>query len=127
MPRGRESANRLGLRLLQAQLLRLTERRAEALAALQAFKDTTADPWYRDLARVLLGEVAAGSLEKRATESPANGVTYHTALGLQAESDRRPDVAIEHYLRALDSSLKEWYEYNLSKARIENLRGKKEE
>jgi hypothetical protein len=51
-------------------------------------------------------------------------VTFHTALGLQAEAAPNPSLAIEHYLLAMDSSLSEWYDYTLSKARIEKLRGK---
>jgi len=125
--RGRESANRLGTRLMHAQLLALAGRADEASVALRRYRDQTRDPWYRDLARALLDELPVAALNERAHGDPANLLTLHTALGLQAEGDRKPALAIAHYLEALESPLEDWYEYSLAKARIAKLRAKKEE
>jgi hypothetical protein len=97
----------------------------QAKAALSVFRSTTTDPWYRDLSRVLLGEISAASLEARCHDNPANQVTLQTVLGLQAEVDKRTDLAIKHYGLALDSALNNWCEYELSMARIQTLRSKK--
>jgi len=44
---------------------------------------------------MLLGEITAGSLEKRVRAAPADLLTLHTALGLQAEADN--SVAENHF------------------------------
>ena len=121
---GRASGNRLGLGLFRAQLLQLAGRGPDAAAALKAFQSTTADPWYGKLARLLRGEIAANSLAAAAGSDPTYQVTLETALGLQAEAINDKTSALRHYSQALETAQSNWMEYQLSKARIMQLREK---
>jgi len=119
---GRQSARRLRICLLQAQLLRLSGCKNQSLAALQKLRDSTIDPWYRDLAYMLLGEVTVKSLSECARSYPHYQLTLYTALGLRSEAEEDVATALNYYRCAMDSSLTHCPEYVFSKARVTALR-----
>lgn len=118
---GRENANSLGVGLLRAELLNAAGRREESRAALRHFAAQAA-PWYRDLAKCLLGEIPVNAMQARAGERPEDLVTLECALGLWAEGEGQPEKAIDHYSLALESQMNTWMEYRLAKERIIQLR-----
>ena len=118
----RPSGNRLGTGLLAAQLLHLRHRTDESRKALRTFAHKIADPWYRELARLLLGEVDAEAAGRRAAGAPEYLITLNTALGLRAEADGDRPAAEAHYGAALENFTGNWLEYRLSRERIIRLR-----
>ena len=118
----RQSFQRLRIRLLHSQLLSLKGERNKSLAALQKLRDSVTDKWYRDMASMLLGELTVKSLEERARKNPHYQLTLYTALGLKSEAEDNNTAAIRYYRHALDSSLEDCPEYELSRFRIIALR-----
>ena len=124
---GRESANRLGMMLLKGELLCLTGRRQEANNYLEGMASRISDPWYRSIARCLIGREKQSVLEKAAWNRPEDLLTLQTALGLWAEGAGDKESAIRHYNLAMESYLDNWMEYTLAIERINKLRRKPNE
>ena len=119
---GRESASRLSLSLLEAELLHKLGHQDDARTVLQTFNRRTRDSWYRAITDTLMGKRTKESLDKKAGESPENLITGHTALGFWAEGLEQNDQAIEHYKKALESFLDTWIEFDFARERIKYLR-----
>ena len=119
---GRASSNRLGMGLLRCQLLLAAGRPEESDQALRAFADQVTDPWYRTIAKTLLGELSPEKVQGQAQSSPQSMVTLYTALGFQAESLGETEAAVNYYSLALESYLDTWLEYTFAKTRIQQLR-----
>lgn len=120
---GRQSASRLRMGLLEAEILRYTGKREESRAALEAYNQVTRDPWFRAISECLLGKRSVESLEKEAGMSPENLITLYTALGLWAEGAGERERAVEYYEEALESLLDTWYEFEFARERIKRLKG----
>jgi tetratricopeptide (TPR) repeat protein len=119
---GRETANRLSVGLLEAEILHHMGKEEQALVSLGAYAQQTKDPWYRALSECLAGKRSVESLKKEAGESPEKLLTAHTALGLWAEGSGDKERAIEHYKVALESFMDTWLEFEFAKERIKSLR-----
>ncbi|MEJ2639033.1 MAG: trypsin-like peptidase domain-containing protein, partial [Desulfosarcinaceae bacterium] len=127
---GRESASRLSVGLLEAEILLWMGRTEEMQSSLKAFYERTHDPWYRALSAHLLkmGPSEAsdggvlGDLAPAAGHTPENLVTAHTALGFWYESPAQIDAAKRHYKEALGSYLDNWLEYELARERLKRLK-----
>ncbi len=119
---GRESAGRLRVGLLEAEILHKMGNQEEARTTLEAYGRRTKDPWYQFLSECLLGKKPEDSLKKAAGESPEKLVTAHTALGFWAEGSGEKEKAIEHYKVALESLMDDWFEFDLARERIKSLR-----
>ncbi len=123
---GRENRNRLGVGLLEAEILRVTGRSADAITGLKAYKQYIEDPWYRNIAECLLDERSVQSLTGLAAENPQYILTAHTALGLWNEGASNRQQAVSHYREALGSYLDDMLEYELARQRIKKLRESRE-
>jgi tetratricopeptide (TPR) repeat protein len=127
---GRESASRLSIGLLEAEILLWMGRTEEMQASLKAFYERTRDPWYRALSAHLLKmgptetfeEGVLGDLAPAAAQTPENLVTAHSALGFWSESQARTEAAKRHYKEALGSYLDNWLEYELARERLRRLK-----
>ena len=119
---GRESANRLGMELFRGQLLMAAGRPEESNQALRSFADHVSDPWYRNIALVLLGQMEQETLQSQALLSPELLLTLNVALGFQAETIGQQEAAINYYSLALESYLNTWLEYDFAISRIRWLR-----
>jgi tetratricopeptide (TPR) repeat protein len=122
---GREQGNRLAAGLMRAQMRAASGDTAPGTEALRAYAQHTADPWYRNVARCLLGDIPAQQLASLSEENPPLKLTFQTALGIQMEQQGEPEKAIEHYSEALESYLDDWMEFAFARARIVLLRGTK--
>jgi hypothetical protein len=123
---GRESASRLSIGLLEAEILLWMGRKEEMRASLKAFHERTRDPWYRSLSAYFLEATPAGvpvdALTLTAGQNPENLVTAHSALGFWSESQAQTEAAKRHYKEALGSYLDNWLEYELARERLKRLR-----
>jgi S1-C subfamily serine protease len=127
---GRESASRLSVGLLEAEILLWMGRTEEMQASLKAFHERTQDPWYRALSAYLLKKGASstfdggylGDLALTAARTPENLVTAHSALGFWSESQAQTEAAKRHYKEALGSYLDNWLEYELARERLKRLK-----
>jgi tetratricopeptide (TPR) repeat protein len=120
---GRESAGRLSVGLLEAEILHRMGNQEQARATLEAYGLQMKDPWYRFLTECLLGNETVDSLKKAAGESPERLLTGNTALGFWAEGSGDKERAIEHYKVAVESLMDTWLEFDFARHRIESLRG----
>lgn len=123
-PGGREGINRDGAILLRGQILELAGQELEARATVESLARNASFQWYRDLARMLRGEVQAEALRPRAASNPMGGLTLEVALGLRAEAGKHNTEAIEHYRNALEFGLSQYLEHTLAKERLLALRAK---
>jgi S1-C subfamily serine protease len=121
---GRENAGWLRIGLLAAEILAITDRRAEAEAELKNYLTATRDAWYRLVAGCLLDPQKEKSLEEKAGESPEYVLTGHVALAFWAESTGDKNKAIDHYREALGSYMDDMIEYVFAVERIKKLRKK---
>lgn len=119
---GRESANRLRMGLLEAEILHYKGGQEEARAALEAYNQVTRDSWFRAISECLLGKRPVDSLIKEAGMSPENLITLYMALGLWAEGSGEKKKAVEYYKEALESLLDTWHEFEFARERIKRLR-----
>jgi len=119
---GRQSASRLSVGLLEAELLHLLNRQDEALEKLKAYVRVMRDPWYRAVAEGLLGKRSEESLKQEAGNNPETFLVLYAALGLWTEGSGDKEKAIEYYKEALESLVDDWVEFELSKERIKSLR-----
>ena len=119
---GRQSAGRLSMGLMEAEILHHMGRQGEARTTLEAYIRLTRDPWYRAVSECLLGKRTEESLKKEAGNSAENLITLHTALGFWAEGSGDRDRAIEHYKEALESFLDTWIEFDFARERVKSLR-----
>jgi len=122
---GREQGNRLAAGLMRAQMKAAAGDAAAGSEALHAYARNTADPWYRDVARCLLGEISEQQLVRLSEENPPLKLTFQTAMGLQMELQGEPEKAMQHYSEALESYLDDWLEFELARARIILIRSGK--
>jgi tetratricopeptide (TPR) repeat protein len=120
---GRQSANRLRMGLLEAEVLRYTGKGEEARVRLEAYNQVTRDPWFRAISECLLGKRSVESLEKEAGMRPENLVTLYTALGLWAEGSGEKERAVAYYKEALESLMDTWHEFEFARERIKRLKG----
>jgi hypothetical protein len=123
---GRESASRLSIGLLEAEILLWMGRTEEMRVSLKAFHERTRDPWYRSLSAYFLETAPTGgpddALALTVGKNPENLVTAHSALGFWSESQAQKEVAKRHYKEALGSYLDNWLEYELARERLKRLR-----
>jgi S1-C subfamily serine protease len=131
---GRESASRLSVGLLEAEILMWMGRTEEMRERLSDFHQRTRDPWYRALSAYFLEEAPSGTsretnnglptgaLTRAAGDSPETLVTAHSALGFWSESLAQTETAKRHYKEALGSYLDNWLEYELARERLRRLR-----
>ena len=119
---GRESADRLSVGLLEAEIIYNTGEKAKARAGLKDYYNRIEDPWYRAITECLLAERTEQSLTEEAGESPENLITAHTALGFWAEGSGDRKKAIKHYKEALGSYVDNRIEYEFAKERIKRLK-----
>jgi S1-C subfamily serine protease len=122
---GREQGNRLAAGLMRAQMRAASGDVVLGTEALRTYALHTADPWYRDVARCLLGEIPAEQLARLSEENPPLKLTFRTAMGIQMEQRGEKEKAIQHYSEALESYLDDWLEFAFARARIVLLRGAK--
>jgi hypothetical protein len=120
--RGRQSASRMRMGLLQAEILHYTGKGGEARAGLEAYTRVTRDSWFRSISECLLGKRSVESLKKEAGKYPENLLTLYTALGLWAEGSDDKEMAAEYYEEALESLLDTWHEFAFARERIKRLR-----
>ncbi|MEH0019961.1 MAG: trypsin-like peptidase domain-containing protein [Desulfobacter sp.] len=118
----RETALGLSLGLLKGQILKLTGEADQARHQLVYFREKIRNPWYGILITHLLAGPDAGELIKLSANTPAKLITLHTALGLDAESDKNRENASHHYREALGTYLDTWNEYELARARLIGFR-----
>jgi S1-C subfamily serine protease/tetratricopeptide (TPR) repeat protein len=127
---GRESASRLSVGLLEAEILLWMGRTEEMRASLKSFHERTQDPWYRALSAHFLERRPAQSSDAvsfeemalDAGQTPENLVTAHSAMGFWSESQAQTETAKRHYKEALGSYLDNWLEYELARERLRRLR-----
>jgi tetratricopeptide (TPR) repeat protein len=119
---GRQSAGRLSVGLLEAELLRLLDQQDDALEKLKAYVRVMRDPWYRAVAESLLGKRSDESLKQEAGTNPETFLVLSTAWGLWAEGSGDKEKAIEYYKEALESLVDDRLEFEFSKERIKSLR-----
>ncbi|MCP4691817.1 MAG: hypothetical protein GY859_27475, partial [Desulfobacterales bacterium] len=125
--RGRENDSRLSMKLLEVQILLASGRKAEAEARLERFDQGVADPWYKEIARCLRGEIPEKSLIEKAGACPEYLVTAHAALGPRAEGAGEKETALKHYKEALGSYMDDWFEYQFAMERIRRLKSQDKE
>lgn len=119
---GRQSASRMRMGLLEAEILHYTGKREEAQAALEAYTRVTRASWFRSISACLLGKRSLESLKKEADKHPENLLTLYTALGLWTEGADDKKMAVEYYEEALESLLDTWHEFAFARERIKRLR-----
>jgi hypothetical protein len=122
--KGRESANRLRVGLLEGVILLHMNLKKEALTTLQTYKSNTKDAWYRLITDCLLNPQNEKSLVEKAGESPEYMITGNVALAFWAEGSGENDKAIDHYREALGSYMDDMIEYAFAVERINRLRQK---
>ncbi len=118
---GRETAGRLGVGLLEAEVLHFVGREKEAMERLEEYNNHTADPWYRAIGECLLKKQSETSLTKKAGKNPEYLVTAHTALGFWAEGSRDSKKASKLYKEALGSYMDDMFEYEFAVERIKKI------
>jgi hypothetical protein len=119
---GRQSASRMRMGLLEAEILHYIGKGEEARVGLEAYARVTRDPWFRSVSECLLGKRSVESLKKDAGKHPENLLILYTALGLWAEGFDDKEMAVEHYVEALESLLDTWHEFVFARERIKRLR-----
>ncbi len=122
----RESASRLSVGLLVAQILYYTGQKEAARRALQKFHQEIHDAWYRSIAECLLGQYQAEKLIEKAHANPADLITAHVALGFKAEADKDIPRAMKHYKEAMTTYLNDWVEYDLARSNLSRLKAVKD-
>lgn len=120
--KGRENAARLGVGLLEAEILHNAGRKEEAKAGLEDYYRRIKDPWYLTISEYLLGKQPDRPLSAKAGESPETLVTWHTALGFWAEGSGEKDKALKHYREVLGTYMDVMIEYDFARERIKRLR-----
>ncbi len=124
MIRGRENDSRLSMELLEAQILFASDREADATTRLKRIIQRVEDPWYKEIARCLNGEIAEKTLIEKAGACPEYLVTAHMALGFRAEGSGQRESALKHYKEALGSYMDDWFEYEFAMERIRRLKNR---
>lgn len=121
---GRVDAGKLGLGLLEPEILNIQGRPSLAREGLTAYRRRVADPWYRTLSACLLDPHRLSEITAQAGESPENLLTGHTALGFWAEGNGDRAGAIKNYKEALTSYVDYRIEYDFALGRLRHLRQK---
>jgi S1-C subfamily serine protease len=117
----RESANTLGLGLFRCQVKALLDDPAAEKQALQQYRDSIRNAWYRRIADCLLGDADPEAVLASVSGKRPETITLAVALGLQAESRKDIPRALECYRSALDTGQANWFEYRFAQARREAL------
>ncbi len=121
----RQTGLSLSLGLLKGQLLDILSREKESQTYMTQWLATIRDPWYRTITEQLLDTPDENALIELAGNRPEKLITLHTALGLRAEKNNRPEKATHHYKEALSSYLNDWNQYDLARGRIIAIRKEK--
>jgi hypothetical protein len=119
---GRESQERLALGILVPQILHFTGKKEAALKHLKAYLQSTREPWYRAVADCLAGNRTKGSLTGEMADLPQDLLITNVALGMWSEGEGDARAALDYYRTALESLLDNWYEYDLARARLKDLK-----
>lgn len=119
---GRESAGRLQLGLMAAEVLHNMGLEEEALLELEAYRSSTREPWYRLIAESIVDKEKESALFERAGAGPEYVLTANTALGLWAEGSEDQNGAINYYREALGSYMDDMIEYGFALERVKRLR-----
>jgi len=117
----RESAGRLGTGILVAQVLTAAGQQREAEQLLRTAA-AVRDPWYRELAKFLLGAVPEATLVSLAKDAPERQIALHTLLGFKAEQAGDVPAARKAYVIALETFLTDRQEYDFAGERLRRLR-----
>ena len=120
--KGRESARRLSVGLLEPLLIYRSGQKEAAQNRLATILKKMQDPWYRAICEGLLGRRTLDDLKNEVGNSPENLITLHTAFGFWSEGAGEKEKAIEHYKKALESFLDTWVEFEFIKGRLNRLR-----
>ena len=120
--KGRESARRLSVGLLEPVLIYRSGQKEAAQNRLATILKKMQDPWYRVICEGLLGRRTLDDLKNEVGNSPENLITLHTAFGFWSEGAGEKEKAIEHYKKALESFLDTWVEFEFIKGRLNRLR-----
>jgi hypothetical protein len=120
--KGRQSAVRMSLGLIEAGILNYQGLHEEAQARLEDYAGRTSDAWYSSICEFMQGKQTEETLKKKAGESPEYLLTASTILGFWAESTGDKDKASKHYKVALESFLDTWIEFDFALERLKRLR-----
>jgi S1-C subfamily serine protease/tetratricopeptide (TPR) repeat protein len=121
-PSGREIAVQLGLRLLEAGVVRHQGDGQEAREILLEFVRDTRNPWYVSIAEYLSGRIGAEVLQRQAEQSPEQLVSAYALMGFWAEAQENKPAAMRYYKQALGSFMDDWLEYDFANERLRRLR-----
>ncbi len=119
---GRQTAMRMGLGLLEAEILHYQNRQEEANERLADYARRTQDPWFLVLCDYLSGQQPESVLRQQAGEAPENILTAFMAAGFWAEGSGDKKNAIRFYREALGTFLDNWIEYDFVRERVNRLR-----
>jgi tetratricopeptide (TPR) repeat protein len=119
---GRQTAMRLGLGLLEAEILHFQGRHAEADECLADYARRTRDPWFLALCDYLRGQQPESALRQQAGDIPENVLTAFTVAGFWAEGSGDKKNAIRFYREALGTFLDNWIEYDFVRERVKRLK-----
>jgi len=119
---GRPTAMRLGLGLLEAEILHHQGRHEAANECLTDYARRTRDPWFLALCDYLRGQQTESDLRREAGDAPENVLTAFTAAGFWAEGSGDKKNAIRFYREALGTFLDNWIEYDFVRERIKRLK-----
>jgi hypothetical protein len=122
MPAARPTAMRLGLGLLEAQILQYQGRADEAHERLADYARRTRDPWFLVLCDYLRGQQSEEALRQQAGDTPENLLTAFAAAGFWAEGSGDRKNAIRFYREALGTFLDNWVEYDFVRERVKRLK-----
>ena len=118
----REDSLRLATGLLIPVILEHMDRKEEAKALLEQFREAVGVSWHRQIAETLLGERSAETLMKSAGSDQEKILTASAMLGFYAEAAGDFPKAAGYYREALGSYLDTWLEYELARQRYIQLR-----
>jgi tetratricopeptide (TPR) repeat protein len=118
----RPTAMRLGLGLLEAEILQYQGRTDEANERLAEYARRTREPWFLVLCDYLRGQQSEEVLRRQAGETPENILTAFTAAGFWAEGAGDKKNAIRFYREALGTFLDNWIEYDFVRERVKRLK-----
>jgi len=119
---GRPTAMRLGLGLLEAEILHYQGQYEEAYERLADYARRTRDPWFLALCDYLRGQQSEAVLREQAADAPENVLTAFTAAGFWAEGSGDKKNAIRFYREALGTFLDNWIEYDFVRERVKRLK-----
>jgi S1-C subfamily serine protease len=120
--KGRQTAMRMSLGLLEAGVLHYQGEQQAANERLAEYGRRTRDPWFLAISEYLQGRLTEDALRQQAGEIPENILTAFTAAGFWAEGSKDKKNAMRFYRDALGSLLDHWIEYDFVRERIKRLK-----